>query len=117
MEGVGSYPSALERVSERGATEEEVVATEEPMLIRRDIPHTILSVLFICLLITSTFWILRPFLVSIVWGSIVVIATWPVLERLQKRVANKRALAVSLMAAALLLIVLAPMTFAVLSSC
>jgi len=84
------------------------------MPIRRDIPHTILSVVFICLLITSTFWILRPFLVSIVWGSIVVIATWPVLERLQKRVANKRALAVSLMAAALLLIVLVPMTFAVL---
>ena len=113
MEGVCSYPSALERVSERGATEEEVVATEEPMLIRRDIPHTILSVLFICLLIASTFWILRPFLISIVWAAIVVVATWPALERLQKRLANKRALAVFLMAVALWLMVLAPMMFAV----
>jgi predicted PurR-regulated permease PerM len=84
------------------------------MPVRRDIPHTILSVLFICLLIASTFWILRPFVVSIVWAAIVVVATWPALERLQKRLAKRRALAVSLMAAALLLTVLAPLMFAVL---
>jgi len=83
------------------------------MPVRRDIPHTILSVLFICLLIASTFWILRPFLVSIVWATIIVVATWPALARLQKRLANKRGLAVFLMAAALLLIVLVPMMFAV----
>jgi predicted PurR-regulated permease PerM len=85
------------------------------MPVRRDIPHTILSVFFICLLIASTFWILRPFLVSIVWAAIVVVASWPVLERLQKRLPNRRGLAVSLMAAALSLIVLAPMMFAVLT--
>jgi len=84
------------------------------MPIRRDMTHTILSVLVICLLIASTFWILRPFLVSIVWGTIIVVATWPALERLQKLLANKRGLAVSLMASALLLMVLGPMTFAVL---
>src|SRR3974377_766364 len=85
------------------------------MPVRRDIPHTILSVLFICLLIASTFWILRPFLVSMVWAAIVVVASWPVLERLQKRLPNRRGLSVSLMAAALSLIVLAPMMFAVLT--
>jgi predicted PurR-regulated permease PerM len=81
----------------------------------RDITHTILCVLIICLLIASTFWILRPFLVSIVWGTIIVVASWPVLERLQRRLANKRGLAVSVMAAALLLAVLAPLLFAVLT--
>ena len=85
------------------------------MPVRRDITHTILSVLFICLLIGSTFWILRPFLVSIVWGAIVVVATWPLLQRLQRRLANRRGLAVSLMAAALLLVVLGPMMLAVLT--
>jgi predicted PurR-regulated permease PerM len=84
------------------------------MPVRRDITHTILSVLFICLLIGSTLWIVRPFLVAIVWATIVVVATWPALERLQKRLANRRGLAVFLMAAALLLIVLGPMMFAVL---
>src|SRR5215831_16346813 len=85
------------------------------MAIRRDITHTILSVLLISLLTASAFWILRPFLVSIVWGTIIVVATWPVLMRLQKRLANKRSFAVSLMASALLLMVLVPMTFAVLT--
>jgi predicted PurR-regulated permease PerM len=85
------------------------------MPVRRDITHTILSVLFISLLIGSTFWILCPFLVSIFWGAIVVIATWPLLQRLQRRLANRRGLAVSLMAAALLLVVLGPMMLAVLT--
>jgi predicted PurR-regulated permease PerM len=84
------------------------------MPIRRDMTHTFLSVVFIGLLIASSVWILRPFLVSIVWATIIAVATWPVLLRLQKRLANKRGLAVSLMAAGLLLIVLAPITFAVL---
>lgn len=82
---------------------------------RRDIAHTIFSVLFICLLLALTLWILRPFLVSIVWGTIIAVASWPVLEGLQKRLANKRGLAVSVMAAALLLMVLTPLLLAVLT--
>jgi len=88
---------------------------KDPMPIRRDITHTILFLLIICLLIASTFWILRPFLVSIVWGTIIAVASWPVLVRLQKRLWNKRGLAVSVMAAALLLMFLAPLLFAVLT--
>ena len=41
---------------------------EQPA-VRRDLTHTILSIIFICLLVASTFWVLRPFLVSLVWGS------------------------------------------------
>jgi len=83
--------------------------------VRRDITHTVLSVLFISLLIASTFWILRPFLISIVWGTIIVVATWPLLQWLQKRFAKRRGLPVLIMAAALLLVVLAPVTLAVLT--
>src|SRR5262252_641732 len=85
------------------------------MAVRRDIAHTILSVLVIGLLIVSTIWILRPFLICIVWGTIVVVATWPLLLRLQRRLANKRGLAVLFMAAVMLLIVLVPLAFAVLT--
>jgi predicted PurR-regulated permease PerM len=84
------------------------------MPVRRDITHTFLSVVFIGLLIASTAWILRPFLVAIVWGAIIVVASWPVLERLQKRLGNRHGLAVLLMTAALLLVILVPMMFAVL---
>jgi predicted PurR-regulated permease PerM len=85
------------------------------MPVRRDIAHTILSVLIIGLLVVSTIWILRPFLICIIWGTVVVVATWPLLLRLQRRLANKRGLAVLLMAAVMLLIVLVPLAFAVLT--
>jgi predicted PurR-regulated permease PerM len=88
---------------------------EEHISVRRDVTHTILSVLFILLLIASSFWILRPFLVSIVWGTIIAVASWPVKERLQKRLANKRGPAVSLMASALLVVVLTSLLLVVLT--
>jgi predicted PurR-regulated permease PerM len=88
---------------------------KEPMPVHRDLTHTILSVLFISLLITLTFWILRPLLISMAWGTIVVVATWPVLERLQARLGNRRGLAVAFMAGLLLLLVLVPMLLAVLT--
>lgn len=83
------------------------------MPIIRDTTYTILSVLFICLLIALSFWILRPFLVSVVWGIIIVIATWPLLVMLQKRLGIGRGLSVALMTAALLFIFLAPLMFAI----
>jgi predicted PurR-regulated permease PerM len=78
-----------------------------------DITHTILSVLFIGLLIASCFWILRPFLFSLVWAAIIVIATWPILQRLQARVANRRGIAVAVMGVTMLFIILVPVFSAV----
>lgn len=79
----------------------------------RDITHTTLSVLSIGVLILSSFWILRPFLVSMIWAGLIVIATWPVLEKLEARFVKKRGFAVALMTLALLLIVLIPITLAI----
>ena len=87
----------------------------EQMAVRRDLTHTILSVIFICLLVALTFWVLRPFLVSLVWGSVVVIATWPILEKLETKLAIKRRLAVLLMSGLLLLVVLIPVMLAFLT--
>jgi len=87
----------------------------EQMPINRDTTHTILSVLFVSLLIALSFWILHPFLVSIIWAAVIVIALWPVLETLQRRFAVRRGLAVTLMTTALLLIFLAPLMFAILT--
>ena len=81
----------------------------------RDITHTTLAVLIIGILIASSFWILRPFLISFAWASIVVIATWPVLERLQARLTHRRGPAVALMALVMLLVVILPIMFAALT--
>jgi predicted PurR-regulated permease PerM len=81
--------------------------------VSRDITHTTLAVLSIGVLIVSSFWILSPFLISIIWAGLIVIATWPVLEKLEARLAKKRGLAVALMTLTLLLMVLIPLTLAV----
>jgi predicted PurR-regulated permease PerM len=81
--------------------------------IPRDITHTTLSVLFIGALIAASFWILRPFVISIIWAALIVIATWPVLERLEALLAKRRGLAVAMMTVAILLIVLVPVTLTI----
>lgn len=79
----------------------------------RDITHTLLSVLFIGGLILSSLWILRPFLVSLVWASVIVVATWPAFERLQALMPRRRGLAIAVMALSILLVILIPITLAV----
>jgi predicted PurR-regulated permease PerM len=88
---------------------------KEPMPVPRDLTHTILRVLFICLLMGSTFWILRPFLISMVWGTIIVVATWPVMQWLHAHLPKSRKLAILLMTAGLLSLVLVPLMLAVLT--
>lgn len=81
----------------------------------RDITRTTLAVLFIGILIAASVWILRPFMTSIVWATIIVVATWPILRKLERRFSGRRGLAVAVMTAALLLIVFIPLTLAVLT--
>jgi len=77
-----------------------------------DITHVVLSVLFLALLVTATFWVLSPFLTSILWATIVVVATWPILLKLQALVGGRRGLADALMTGAILLVVFVPVTLA-----
>lgn len=60
----------------------------------RDIPQILLSVLFLALIIISCLWVVQPFILSFAWAGTVVIATWPVLLRLQRVLFGKRMLAV-----------------------
>jgi len=76
-----------------------------------DITHITLSVLFIALFIASTFWVLSPFLMSILWATIVSVATWPFLMRLEAFLGRRR-LAVAIMTALILLVVFVPVTLA-----
>ena len=77
------------------------------------ITHTMLSVLFIALLIVSTFWVLSPFLTSILWATIITVAIWPFLLRLQVSLGGRRRPAVAIMTAAILLVVFVPLALAI----
>ncbi len=78
-----------------------------------DITRTTLAVLFICMLIAASFWILLAFLTSMLWATMIVIATWPLLLGIQRRLFGKRGLAVAVMTVVLLLVLIVPLSLAV----
>ena len=64
-------------------------------------------------LIVGSLWVLWPFVGAIIWATMVVVATWPMMVSLQARLGNRRWLAVSVMTLALLLLLIVPLTLAV----
>ena len=76
------------------------------------LPRATLGVLCIVALIASTVWILRPFLGATIWAATIVIATWPVMRRLQAWLWGRRSLAVAAMLATWVLILLVPLSLA-----
>jgi len=51
----------------------------------------VLAVLAIGILIAASFWIVRPFLIAGVWATMIVVATWPFMLAVQKRLWGRRA--------------------------
>ena len=79
---------------------------------RIDVTHTTLSVMFLALLGLASYWILRPFLTSVLWATVVSVAVWPLLLQLEAALGRRRGLAVAVVTLAFLAIVFAPITAA-----
>ena len=79
----------------------------------RDLTRTTLAVLFLGLLLATSLWVLRPFLGPTVWATMVVVATWPMMLRLQKLLWGRRSLAVTVMTLLLLLLFVVPLVLAI----
>jgi predicted PurR-regulated permease PerM len=69
---------------------------------RQDLTRSTLAILFIGILIAACFWILRPFLLPLLWASMIVVATWPLMQGAQARLRGRRGPAVAVMTLALL---------------
>jgi predicted PurR-regulated permease PerM len=87
-----------------------IVSPTAPSL---DLPRLIFGILFLGLLLAATFWILKPFLLPMVWAAMIAVATWPLLLGAQRRLYNRRSLAVLVMSIGLLLVLILPLTLAV----
>ena len=79
----------------------------------RDLTRTTFAVLFIGLFLGTSLWILRPFLGPTVWATMVVVATWPLMLRVQKMLWGLRSLAVVVMTLLLLLLFVVPLVMAI----
>ena len=78
-----------------------------------DIPRTVFAVLFIGGFIVASLWILRPFLPALIWATMIVVAMWPVLLRVQGWLGGRRSFAVIALTVALLLVFVVPFTLAI----
>ena len=74
-----------------------------------DLARTTLQLLALGVLIASSFWIVRPFLLALTWATMIVVATWPLLLHAQAWLGGRRFLAVALMTIVLLLILVVPL--------
>jgi len=75
---------------------------------QREVTRTTLAVLSIGGLIAASFVIIRPFLGALIWATMIVVATWPLLLRLQRAVGGRRWLAILLMSLAILAVFVLP---------
>jgi predicted PurR-regulated permease PerM len=80
-----------------------------------DLTRIMLAVVGIGGLIAASFWVVRPFLPSVVWATMIVVATWPALRAVQARLWGKRGLAVTVMTLVMLLMLAVPLVLAVLT--
>jgi len=78
-----------------------------------DLASITLGVLFIGALLAAVLWIVRPFLGAAIWAVMVVVATWPLMLRVQGWLWNRRTLAVMVMTLLLLLVFVVPLTLAI----
>src|SRR5689334_2541507 len=78
-----------------------------------DLVRTMLAVLFIAGLLVASVWILYPFLPALIWATLLVVATWPLMLTVQRRLGGRRSLAAMVMTGVLLLVVILPIALAV----
>ena len=77
-----------------------------------DLVRNILVIALIGALLAASFWILRPFLPALIWASMIVIATWPLLLMIEDKVRSRRA-AVIVITGLLVLVFVIPFSLAV----
>jgi predicted PurR-regulated permease PerM len=80
---------------------------------RRDLTLTVLAVLFLAGLIALSFWVLQPFLGALTWATMIVVATWPLMLRVERAVGNRRWLAVTIMSLIPLVLLIVPLSAAI----
>ncbi len=73
-----------------------------------DLPRITLGVLALGAMTGASIWVMLPFAAAVVWATMIVIATWPVLVAVQARLGGRRGPAVAVMVLALLTLLVVP---------
>jgi predicted PurR-regulated permease PerM len=76
---------------------------------RSDLARITLSVMFIGALIAGSLWVLAPFIAALIWATTIVVATWPLMLRVERAFGGRRGPAVALMTLCILAILIVPL--------
>ncbi|MCG1055637.1 AI-2E family transporter YdiK [Mycetohabitans sp. B5] len=78
-----------------------------------DIARALLIIFILSLLIGGSLYIMSPFLPALIWATMIVVATWPMMRGAQERLGGRRGRATALMLAGLLIVIALPLYGAV----
>jgi predicted PurR-regulated permease PerM len=81
----------------------------------QDLARMMLQVVFIGALTAGCFWILQPFLLPMIWATALVVASWPLMLRVEAFLGGRRSLTVTVMTLALLLVLVVPLALAIIA--
>jgi predicted PurR-regulated permease PerM len=74
-----------------------------------DLARNLLVIVILSALAAGSFYILRPFIPGLIWATTIVVATWPLMLGLQRRLGNRRWLATTIMLLGLLVVIVLPL--------
>jgi predicted PurR-regulated permease PerM len=80
-----------------------------------DLTRNVFAVLALFLLIAGTGWIMSPFLAATIWATMIVVATWRVMLRVERYARGRRWFAVTVMTSGLLLVLIVPLAAAIIA--
>jgi predicted PurR-regulated permease PerM len=80
---------------------------------RVDLTRIFLTLLIIAALIVGSLWTILPFLGAVIWAATIVVATWPLMLWVERRVGGHRSVATAVMTIVMLLIFVLPFALAV----
>ena len=78
----------------------------------QDLPRIMAGILIIGLLMGTAFWVVQPFLPAIIWSAMIVVASWPMMLKVEEKVGRRRWAAVLIMTMGLLLVIVIPLSVA-----
>jgi predicted PurR-regulated permease PerM len=78
-----------------------------------DLARITLAIATLAILVVGTAWVMRPFVLALVWAAMIAVSTWPILLWLQRRFGGRRGPAVAVMVVLLLLLLVVPIYLAI----
>jgi predicted PurR-regulated permease PerM len=80
-----------------------------------ELVRTLCVLLLIVALLCGSYWVLRPFLAGMLWGALIVVASWPMMLHIQRLVGGRRWLATVIVIVLLTVAVFLPLVLSLLT--